>query len=219
MMAAGYRLPRLLLIADRFTRPDVASRVLQAVRAGVPWIQLRDHEADPTTFDRAADEILYEVSGLSNPPLISVNSRIESADTRRTAFHTGIHGPSIAHSVCRLGNKAVIGYSAHSAAEAVRARDDGAAYVIFSPVYPTKSKPGHPGHGIEELKRVVNATKPCPVFALGGLTTARVPDCLEAGAYGAAVVRGILDAEDIERAVRVYSDCLSQGPSTAVDAS
>ncbi|NNF02902.1 MAG: thiamine phosphate synthase [Rhodothermales bacterium] len=217
-MDAGERIPRLLLIADRFTRPEVATRVVEAARAGVPWIQLRDHDADVDEFERAADHMLGELEALPSPPLVSVNSAVSFADNRGIAFHTGSHGPSVADAVRCLGRGAVIGFSAHSADDAEHARRQGAAYVTFSPVYPTPSKPGHPGRSLVDLESVVTVASPIPVLALGGVTPGLVRACLDAGAHGVAVIRGILDADDIARAVRVYSDYLLRGPSTAVDA-
>lgn len=209
-MGADGPLPRLLLVADGFTRPAVARRVLDAARAGVPWIQLRDHAADPTLFESAADELLDALSKLTDPPLVSVNSRLEFAESRKMACHTGVHGPSVAEAVDLLGSDATVGASVHSAAEARRARSEGARYVTFSPVYPTPSKPGHPGHGLTELGEIVRIMTPVPVLALGGVTPDRTALCLEAGAYGVAVVSGILEADDIERAVRLYSESISQ---------
>lgn len=203
-------LPRLLLIADGFTQPAVARRVLDAARAGVPWIQLRDHDADAAAFESAADELLATVSSLTDPPLVSVNSQIAFAESRWTAFHTGMHGPSISEAADRLGSGMMVGASVHTAAEAGRARSEGAWYVTFSPVYPTASKPGHPGHGLTELGEIVRIVAPVPVLALGGVTPDRTAACLEAGAHGVAVVRGIIEADDIERAVRLYSYSISQ---------
>lgn len=39
--------PRLALIADGFTNDARADRAVEAVRAGVRWVHLRDHEASP----------------------------------------------------------------------------------------------------------------------------------------------------------------------------
>lgn len=204
-------IPRLLLIADGFTQPDIASRVLSAVKAGVPWIQLRDHHADPAEFETAADTLMSALARLTHPPLVSVNSRLEVADTRRTAFHTGTHGPRLSEAAGRLAAGAIVGASVHSVEEALRARSEGARYVTFSPVYPTGSKPGHPGHGLAALGEIARRMAPIPVLALGGVTPGRVAECVAAGAHGIAVLGGILDADDIERAVRLYSDSISQG--------
>jgi len=79
------------------------------------------------------------------------------------------------------------GCSVHDVGEARRAVAAGAAYVTFSPIFPTGSKPGHPGAGMEALRDICSMIQ-IPVFALGGVTAGRVVPVLEAGAYGIASI-------------------------------
>lgn len=80
------------------------------------------------------------------------------------------------------------GYSVHSLAEAVRAEELGARYLLASPIFPTTSKPGHPGIGLDMLRKI-SARVTAPVFALGGVIDAsRARACIEAGAYGIASI-------------------------------
>ena len=81
-----------------------------------------------------------------------------------------------------------IGASAHSLDEALHAARLGASYVTLSPIFPTSSKPGHPGLGLETLAAVA-AALPIPVFALGGMNTfAAIDAALAAGAHGIASI-------------------------------
>lgn len=80
-----------------------------------------------------------------------------------------------------------VGYSVHDPAEAELAAAAGARYVTFSPVFPTASKPGHPGAGLNAL-RLMCGLLPLPVFALGGITIANAQAALDAGAYGVASI-------------------------------
>nr|WP_243664820.1 thiamine phosphate synthase [Rhodothermus marinus] len=97
----------------------------------------------------------------------------------------------------------MLGYSAHDLDAARRAADEGADYLLFSPVFPTASKSGVPAVGLEALAAVCRAV-PIPVLALGGITPERVSACLQQGAHGVAVVSAILDASDPEGAVRQF---------------
>ncbi|MDB5034820.1 MAG: phosphomethylpyrimidine kinase [Chlorobi bacterium] len=79
------------------------------------------------------------------------------------------------------------GASVHSVEEALLAARRGASYIIASPVFPTASKPGHPGIGIDGLRAIASAVA-LPVFALGGIDGGKALACIDAGAYGIASI-------------------------------
>jgi thiamine monophosphate synthase len=66
--------------------------------------------------------------------------------------------------------------------------------VVFGPIFPTASKPGHPGVGLEALEEVVSSV-PIPVYALGGVTPERVPQIADTGAHGVAGI-SVFERED-----------------------
>ncbi|SHK55345.1 thiamine phosphate synthase [Rhodothermus profundi] len=201
-------LPRLLLIADRFTDPRRADVARRAVAAGVPWVQLRDHEVDAGTFARAA-EALVPVLQAENPALLlSINTHLEVARRLGLGLHVGWRGPGVAEARQQLGPDALLGYSAHNPAAAQQAAMQGADYVLFSPVFAPISKPAVPAAGLAALAAVCQ-TVTIPVLALGGITPGRVPACLNQGAYGVAVVSAILEASDPERTVQQFLHSLS----------
>ena len=192
---------RLILIADGFTRAERRDRIIIAAEVGIRWIHLRDHEAEDETFKLKAENLK---SLLPNEIKISVNARLEVADTLRLSFHAGLHGPDVRTARARLGPTVLIGVSTHDFDEIETARTRGADYVLFSPIFPTSSKPGHPGVGVEQLALACRMAGTLPVYALGGIAPERVKSCLDAGAHGIAVLSGILDAPDPAEAVRQY---------------
>jgi len=196
-------LPRLLLIADRFTESHRADAVRRAVAAGVPWVQLRDHRLDPDTFARAAEALVPMLKADNPNLLLSVNTNLDVARRLGLGLHVGRRGPSVAEARRQLGSGALLGYSAHDLDAARQAADEGADYLLFSPVFPTASKPGVPAVGLEALATVCRAVA-VPVLALGGITPERVSVCLQQGAHGVAVVSAILEAPDPAAAVRQF---------------
>ena len=202
LAARRLSLPRLVLIADGFTDERVAERVVQAAQAGVPWVHLRDHAADEAAFREAARALTRELRRVALNVLISVNSRLEVAEALEVGLHTGRHGPTVEAARKRLGRDALIGCSAHDRGDVQPG--SRADYLFFSPVFPTSSKPGHPGAGRAALQRFCQAFSNRPVFALGGLTPERVRPCFDAGAYGVAVLSGILHANDPSAATNAY---------------
>ena len=81
----------------------------------------------------------------------------------------------------------LLGVSCHSPEEVRTAEQEGADYVIFGPVFAPLSKPAQsPPAGLSGLSRAVAAAAKIPVLALGGITRARIAQCIEAGAAGVA---------------------------------
>jgi len=88
----------------------------------------------------------------------------------------------------RAGRRLLAGRSTHAPEEVVAAREEGADYVTFGPVYPTPSKAAYgPPPGLVGLEGAVRAG--LPVIALGGVTPERLPPLAAAGAHGAAAIR------------------------------
>ncbi|MEM1041353.1 MAG: thiamine phosphate synthase [Bacteroidota bacterium] len=200
-------LPRLVLIADGFTSEAVQRQVLEAVQAGRLWLHLRDHAASDEAFAQAAHALAAQVRAVRPGTLVSVNTRTEVARPLGVGLHVGTRGPSVAEARRRHPG-ALLSYAAHTPSEARAAAEQGADAVLFSPIFPTTSKPGHLGIGLEALAACCAAVPDTPVFALGGITPARAASCLSAGAYGVAVLSGILRAPDPAAATALYLDAL-----------
>lgn len=99
----------------------------------------------------------------------------------------------------------IIGYSAHSAMEAVQAEQDGADFILAGNIYETASHPGKAAGGLPLLNAVV-ASCSAPVLAIGGVDAERVAEVLRTGAFGVAVIRSVWDAKDpVQAANRLVS--------------
>jgi thiamine-phosphate pyrophosphorylase len=85
------------------------------------------------------------------------------------------------------GEEFVIGVSTHSLESACAARDGGADFVVFGPVFETESKRAYgPPQGLEKLHEVATALQDFPVLAIGGVTIDNAERCFEVGASGFA---------------------------------
>jgi thiamine monophosphate synthase len=92
----------------------------------------------------------------------------------------------------------------HSPEEAARARDEAADLVVFGHVYPTASKPGVPGRGLDQLTAACQAAAPLPVFAIGGITLARIAEVQAAGAWGVAVRSALTGSREARAALEEW---------------
>jgi thiamine-phosphate pyrophosphorylase len=90
-----------------------------------------------------------------------------------------------------LKPKLLVGKSTHSIEEAVEAQKAGFDYLFFSPIFATGSHPNVEPVGVKALHTVCSLVK-LPVFALGGVSSEREQECLDAGAWGTAAINRYL---------------------------
>ena len=134
---------------------------------------------------------------------IIVNDRVD------IALASGAHGAQLTSHSLTVDQARVVapdlplGASVHSVDEAVAAERSGADWVVAGHVYSTPSHPGQPGHGIQLVSAITTATT-IPCIAIGGIRPEHMRALRAAGAHGAAVIRGIWDASDAERAAFDY---------------
>lgn len=194
---------RLLLVTDRHqTRGRSLPAVLRdAVEGGVPAIQLRERDLPLRDLLSLAQEV-QAVTAPRSVPLI-VNDRVDLAIALDL---DGVHlrANSLPVPVVRrlVGASRFIGISTHSVEEVRLANRDGADYAVFGPVFDTPSKRSFgPPLGLNALAEACRRSA-IPVFAIGGVTGARVRDVRRAGAHGVAVIGAILGRDDVAGAAR-----------------
>jgi thiamine-phosphate pyrophosphorylase len=167
---------------------QILDQISAAVAAGIDLIQIREKELTA----RVLFELVSEAGQLTR----GVHSRLlvnDRADIASAAGADGVHltTRSLGAATIReaFGDELLIGASTHSLDEVRSARNDGADFVVFGPVFETKSKIQFgPPQGLDELARVVRAVAGFPVLALGGISASNAADCLAVGAQGIAAI-------------------------------
>jgi thiamine-phosphate pyrophosphorylase len=201
---------RLLVVTDRQQtngRP-LLSVLKLLLKAGSPAVQLRERDLSARDLLSLAHDVrtLTEASGSQ----FVVNDRL---DVAMTMSNVGVHlrSNSLPVSMSRrlLGSGRLLGVSAHSFEEALRAESDGADYIVLGPIYSTPSKrPFGPPIGLPRLEEVCRRVR-IPVLAIGGVTATRAAEVRGAGAFGAAVIAAVFCAPDVEAAARELLAALS----------
>ena len=196
---------RLYAITDRHRCAptplvDVVSELLDA---GVTAIQLREKDLNSDELIRLAQPIAELCRNYEAKLFINTDTRV--ADN---VGAVGVHLPASAESVSsvktQMGGDFSIGCSVHTFDAAEKREAEGADFLTYSPIYPTASKPGYgPAVGVENLAKLVGRVK-LPVFALGGITPTRVSECLAAGAFGVAVMSGVMSPKDAGKQAKRY---------------
>ena len=197
---------KLYLITDRTLFPDedaFFAAIDSALKAGVKAVQLREK-------DLSTRELLTMVYGMRELTSeycakLFINDR---ADIALCAGADGVHLGQESMPVYAVrkiaGDGFIIGVSTHSLKEAYLAEKEGADFITFGPLYqtPSKLKYGAPV-GLEALNKVAGEIG-IPVFGIGGIKLEAVETVIRAGAYGIAVISGILDAADKQKATQDY---------------
>jgi thiazole tautomerase (transcriptional regulator TenI) len=186
-----------MLVTDaRRARMPLLDLVMEATVGGVDAIYLRDAGGSiddlPLTTRTLCAQISDEVTVL-------VNGGPQAALATGSGLHLRERDMSPAAARTVLGPTVPIGRSVHSPQGALAAT--GADYVLAGHVYPSPSKPGLAPLGPAGLARIV-AFAPCPVIAIGGITSHRVAEVIQTGARGVAVIGSIVEADDPQAAAR-----------------
>jgi thiamine-phosphate pyrophosphorylase len=78
---------------------------------------------------------------------------------------------------------------------------EGFDYIGFGPLFPTPTKLGRPGIGMENIPAVqTEVGSKIPVFCIGGIKRDNLGQVIAAGAKNAVIVSDLLTAEDIQAA-------------------
>jgi thiamine-phosphate diphosphorylase len=110
------------------------------------------------------------------------------------------------------GDKMTIGVSSHRVEQARAAEAAGADYLGFGPIYAGGLKNIASGLGLDNLRAVRSAVK-IPIVAIGGITEARVPEVLGAGADAVAIITDILNAPDLTAVAAKVRAILALAPN------
>jgi thiamine-phosphate pyrophosphorylase len=207
---------RVYLITDRgiSSRGDLLGTVTNALQGGVRAVQLREKDLPARELFRLAERMRERTAEYG--ARLFINDR---ADVARAVGADGVHlgvlsiPPREARDI--LGPQAIIGCSAHNAEELRHAREGGADFVTFGPVYHTPSKgPFGPPVGVPALSEACR-TAGIPVFALGGIGPGNLEEVVRAGCYGVALISGILAAADPRAAAALLTEYFARDPLRA----
>ncbi|MZH02338.1 MAG: thiamine phosphate synthase [Nitrospinae bacterium] len=169
----------------------------EALQGGVRSLQLREKSLDPKDLLKLALEVKPLVQRYDTKLIIN-----DRADIAVMAGADGVHLTEASVQASEVKNNfpdLVIGVSTHSLEGARLAETQGADFITFSPIYETPSKTSYgPPQGLDPLRQVTQSVR-LPVLALGGINLNRVPECLEHGAFGVAVISDIWDSANIKQ--------------------
>lgn len=203
----------LYLVTDRRLcgNKSLEEVILQAVKGGVSYVQLREKEIATRYFIEEA----LRVKKILKPykvPLI-INDRV---DVALASGADGVHigQEDMPYEIARklMGPKAIIGLSVETWEDVEVSQKLDISYIGVSPIYATPTKIDTKGAwGLEGLARI-KAFSRHPLVAIGGINESNVKDVVVAGARCVAVVSAICASPDPENTSRKISEIINSIP-------
>lgn len=201
---------RLYAVTDRswLRGQTIYEQVEQALIGGATMVQLREKELDDESFLREAVELAKLCHRYGVPLLINDNvaiARRSSAD----GVHVGQDDMEAASVRSILGSDMIVGVTAKTVEQAIRAQEAGADYLgsgaVFGSATKLNAKPM-----TKELLNTICHSVTIPVVAIGGINRHNILELAGTDISGVAVVSGIFAASDIEAECRHLRSIVQQ---------
>ena len=195
---------RLYLVTNRYqdSLESFLKKVETACRSGVTIVQLREKNLTTNQYYQLAKQV-KEITDAYQVPLI-IDDRL---DVCLAVDAAGLHigDDELPVSVARqvLGPDKILGVTAKTVKRALEAEEGGADYLGTGAIFPTTTKENAPITLISTLKTICQKVA-IPVVAIGGLTSENLDQLIGTGIAGVAVVRDLMQAEDVEAKTQAF---------------
>lgn len=195
---------RLYLVTNRYqdSLESFLKKVETACRSGVTIVQLREKNLTTNQYYQLAKQV-KEITDAYQVPLI-IDDRL---DVCLAVDASGLHigDDELPVSVARqvLGPEKILGVTAKTVKRALEAEEGGADYLGTGAIFPTTTKENAPITLISTLKTICQRVA-IPVVAIGGLTSDNIDQLIGTGIAGVAVVRDLMQAEDVEAKTQAF---------------
>jgi thiamine-phosphate pyrophosphorylase len=200
----------LYFVTDRDLcgRKPLEEVVIQAVKGGAAYVQLREKDVSTRFFVEEAQGIKKLLEQYRVPLII--NDRVDIA---LACGAEGVHigQEDMPYEIVRklMGQKAIIGLSVETWEDVEVSQKLDVNYIGVSPVFSTPTKTDTKGAwGLEGLSKI-KAFSRHPLVAIGGINESNVREVVKAGADCIAVVSAICAAHYPEAAARRINEMIN----------
>lgn len=192
---------RLYAVTDRAWAADEAAlfrQIEDAIDGGASIVQLREKHLDPAAFLAEAER--FTALCRRKGALSIINDNVDIAlQSGADGVHIGQEDLAAGDARRILGPGKIIGVSAHSVEEALRAQAAGADYLGVGAAFATGTKADARPIARETI-RAVTAAVDIPAVAIGGITRENILELKGCGLAGAAVVSALFAQRDVKAA-------------------
>ena len=195
---------RLYLVTNRYqdSLQSFLEKIETACRSGVTIVQLREKNLTTNQYYQLAKQV-KEITDAYQIPLI-IDDRLDVCLAVDAAgLHIGDDELPVPVARQVLGPDKILGVTAKTVKRALEAEEGGADYLGTGAIFPTTTKENAPITLISTLKTICQRVA-IPVVAIGGLTSENIDQLIGTGIAGVAVVRDLMQAEDIETKTQAF---------------
>ena len=203
-------IPRLHVITDETLQTTHTHQELAklALDGGADAIQYREKRLKTT---REHVDCAKQMQHLCDrhESLLVVNDRVDVACTvENVAVHLGEDDLPVEVARRLMGDEPIIGSTANSLEQALNVSTEIVDYLGVGPVFGTQSKEKRASDlGLNNLQMICEHIE-LPVIAIGNIQPKDVAEVIAAGAWGIAVLSGIVCQADVENSTRKYVQAL-----------
>ena len=178
----------------------LAHAVRQALEGGTTLVQIREKTLEETAFEAEVLELQALCREYHVPFLINDNVEL-ALRIGADGVHVGQEDMEAGRVRELIGSDRILGVSAQTVEDALRAEAAGADYLGVGAVFPTGSKDDAVEVSHETLRDICKAVS-IPVVAIGGITYENMDQLAGSGIAGISVISAIFGQRDIAHATR-----------------
>jgi len=197
---------------------DLLQKAESALAGGVRTLQLRDKKQGYKRGLKRALQLrdvcqLYQARLFINDSIrLAVDAQADGVHVGRddmqnlTRMRTNLAAENADELMIGVSCKADAGFAQH-------VLSDGADYISFGAIFPTRSKSNVEAIGLSRLAKARQLFPQANICAIGGITLEALPAVKKAGADCAAVISALFDAENIEQQAQNMVKIWNNAPS------
>ena len=190
---------------------SLCEQVEAALKGGATMVQMREKSLTNDTVQDYLEEArsLRALTERYKVPLIIDDNIKLALLCGADGVHVGQNDMDAAQARALLGSDKILGVTAKTVEQALKAQEQGADYLGSGAVFGTSTKADALPMTMERLGEICRSVS-IPVVAIGGICLKNIGKLKGSGAAGAAVVSGIFGAEDIDGTVRQMREMVGE---------
>lgn len=195
---------RLVMIVSSDIHVNPLSFIEETLRHGVSMIQLREkgeHALEGDALHDFAEKVLSLCKKYHVPMIVNDNYKLAES-LQADGVHLGQDDFDYRRLPQYFTDK-IVGLSVKNSAEFHKSDLTKVSYISVGKVFNLhEESDSEDTIGIKGLEKINKLVGDFPTLATGGINGCNYRDCLNTGADGIGLIRGITDSEDIEATIR-----------------